>query len=173
MVIEMKKCIFAGTFDPPTIGHKDMVEQCLKLFDEVVVAVLVNPEKTSYFTLEEREQLLQKAFAALPRVRVRSYEGLVVELLREEGTPFYVRGIRNGNDYDYETLTQYINASLYPELVTLYLPTSQEHLHISSSLVRNSIRFHKSVRDYVPEEIIGDIERMIAKKEVLLCSNNR
>lgn len=160
----MKKCIFAGTFDPPTVGHKDMVESCLKLFDEVVVAVLVNPDKHPYFTLDERKQLLETVFAHEPRVRVRAYEGLVVDLLREEETPFYVRGIRNGNDYDYETLTQYINASLYPELVTLYLPTSQAHLHISSSLVRNSIRFHKSIEGYVPAEIVEDILNMVENK---------
>ena len=160
----MKKCIFAGTFDPPTVGHADMIRQCLRLFDEVVVAVLINPDKQPYFALEEREHMLSLAFSGESRVRVRSYDGLVVDLMREEGTPFYVRGIRNGADYDYETLTQYINRSLYPELVTLYLPTTQEHLHISSSLVRNSIRFGKPVDEYVPEAARDYIKKLISEK---------
>lgn len=162
----MKKCVFAGSFDPVTIGHVDMIRQCLQLFDEVVVAVLVNPEKTPFFTLEERKKMLSLAFQGEERVRIRAHEGLVVELLREEKTPFYVRGIRNGADYDYETLTGYINRSLYPELITLYLPTTQEHLHISSSLVRNSIRFHTSVEPYVPAAVLPYLNSLIATKEV-------
>ena len=133
----MKKCIFAGTFDPPTVGHADMIRQCLRLFDEVVVAVLINPDKQPYFALEEREHMLSLAFSGEPRVRVRSYDGLVVDLMREEGTPFYVRGIRNGADYD---------------------------LHISSSLVRNSIRFGKPVDEYVPEAARDYIKKLISEK---------
>lgn len=161
----MKKCIFAGSFDPITIGHTDMIAECLRLFDEVVVAILTNPDKKPLFSLEEREQLITLAFAGNERVKVRSYEGLIVDLLKEEGTPFYVRGIRNGVDFDYETLTQHINKSLYPEIVTLYLPTRQDHLHISSSLVRNCIFFHKDVKAYVPEQTYSAIKQMINKKE--------
>ncbi|MGN1234858.1 MAG: pantetheine-phosphate adenylyltransferase [Christensenellaceae bacterium] len=160
----MKRCVFAGTFDPPTIGHVDMIRQCRGLFDEVVVAILVNPEKHPFFTLEEREEMLRLTFEGTDGVRIRSYGGLVVDLLREEGTPYYVRGIRNGADYDYENLTQFINRSLYPELVTIYLPTLQEHLHVSSSLVRNSIRFHKGVEAYVPQEILPYIRSCIQKR---------
>lgn len=160
----MRKCIFAGSFDPITIGHVDMIKQCLQLFDEVVVAILTNPDKKPYFTLEERMELIRLSLDD-PRVRVRFYEGIIVDLLQEENTPFYVRGIRNGVDYDYETLTQHINKSLYPELVTLYLPTMQEHLHISSSLVRNCIFFKKDVKPYVPDRAYLTIKQMIEKKE--------
>lgn len=161
----MKKCIFAGSFDPITIGHTDMISQCLQLFDEVVVAILTNPDKKPYFSLEEREKLISLAFEGEKRVKVRSYDGLIVDLLREEGTPFYVRGIRNGVDFDYETITQHINKSLYPDIVTLYLPTTQAHLHISSSLVRNCIFFRKDVKEYVPQKTYLSIKQMIEQKE--------
>lgn len=160
----MKKCVFAGTFDPVTIGHIDMIEQCAKLFDEVVVAILVNPDKTPFFTLAEREKMLSLAVSHLKNVRLCVYQGLVTDLLKEEETPFYVRGIRNGTDYDYETQTNYINQTLYPELVTLYLPTMQEHLHISSSLVRNAIKFRKSVAPYVPESVLQYIDTLIEER---------
>lgn len=81
----MKKCVFAGTFDPPTLGHKDIVQKCLDLFDEVIVAILINPNKKPLFTVEQRLNMLKKVFASYKNVRVLSYDGLTVDLLRREG----------------------------------------------------------------------------------------
>ncbi len=156
-----KKCVFAGTFDPPTLGHKDIVLKCLTLFDEVIVAVLINPNKAPLFTEEARLAMLRKVFAPYPNVRVLAYDGLTVDLLRREGARFYVRGIRNGTDYDYEAQLNYINMDMYPDMVTVFLPTRQEFLHISSSLVKDALRFHKSVDNYVPEEIRGDLRKYL------------
>ena len=156
-----KKCVFAGTFDPPTLGHKDIVLKCLTLFDEVIVAVLINPNKAPLFTEEVRLAMLRKVFAPYPNVRVLAYDGLTVDLLRREGARFYVRGIRNGTDYDYEAQLNYINMDMYPDMVTVFLPTRQEFLHISSSLVKDALRFHKSVDNYVPEEIRGDLRKYL------------
>ena len=156
-----KKCVFAGTFDPPTLGHKDIVLKCLTLFDEVIVAVLINPNKAPLFTEEARLAMLRKVFAPYPNVRVLAYDGLTVDLLRREGARFYVRGIRNGTDYDYEAQLNYINMDMYPDMVTVFLPTRQEFLHISSSLVKDALRFHKSVDNYVPEEIMGDLRKYL------------
>ena len=156
-----KKCVFAGTFDPPTLGHKDIVLKCLTLFDEVIVAVLINPNKAPLFTEEARLAMLRKVFAPYPNVRVLAYGGLTVDLLRREGARFYVRGIRNGTDYDYEAQLNYINMDMYPDMVTVFLPTRQEFLHISSSLVKDALRFHKSVDNYVPEEIRGDLRKYL------------
>ena len=157
----MKKCVFAGTFDPPTLGHKDIALKCLELFDEVIVAVLINPNKAPLFTEEARLAMLRKVFAPYPNVRVLAYDGLTVDLLRREGARFYVRGIRNGTDYDYEAQLNYINMDMYPDMVTVFLPTRQEFLHISSSLVKDALRFHKSVDNYVPEEIRGDLRKYL------------
>ena len=103
----MKKCVFAGTFDPPTVGHEDVIKKCLDIFDEVVVAILINPQKHSMFSLEQRTYLLGKLFAGQPRIKVRTFSGAAVDLLREEGTPFYVRGVRDAIDFEYENRNHY------------------------------------------------------------------
>ncbi len=157
--IAMKRCVFAGTFDPPTLGHKDIVLKCLELFDEVIVAILINPNKRPLFSEEARLAMLRKVFAQYKNVRVLSYDGLTVDLLRRENAKFYVRGIRNGTDYDYEAQLNYINMDMYKEMITVFLPTRQEFLHISSSLVKDALRFNKNVDKYVPEEIRGDLKK--------------
>ena len=164
----MKKCVFAGTFDPPTLGHKDIVIKCLDLFDEVIVAILINPNKKPLFTVEQRLAMLKKVFAAYPKVRVLSYDGLTVDLLRREGVRYYVRGIRNGTDYDYEAQLNFINVDMYREMITLFFPTRQEFLHISSGLVKDALRFEKNVDKYIPEEIREDLNKYLqeAKRNV-------
>ena len=162
----MKKCVFAGTFDPPTTGHKGIVESCLKIFDEVVVAILINPEKSTLFTVEEREKLLKKLFESEKRVRVITFDGAAVDLLERENTPFYVRGVRNTVDFEYENANFFANKKLKRDIVTIYLPAEQESLHISSSLVRNSFRFKKDFSQYIPKEIYEDIQKLLKDKYV-------
>ena len=155
----MKRCVFAGTFDPPTLGHKDIVLKCLELFDEVIVAILINPNKRPLFSEEARLAMLRKVFAAYKNVLVLAYDGLTVDLLKRENAKFYVRGIRNGTDYDYEAQLNYINMDMYKEMITVFLPTRQEFLHISSSLVKDALKFNKNVDKYIPEEIRGDLKK--------------
>ena len=162
----MKKCVFAGTFDPPTNGHKRVVETCLKMFDEVVVAILINPEKKTLFTVEERISLLSKLFAGEKAVRVISFDGAAVDLLERENTPFYVRGVRNTVDFEYENANFFASKKLKGDIVTIYLPAEQEELHISSSLVRNSFTFNKDYSQYSPEEIYEDIKRLLKDKKI-------
>ena len=162
----MKKCVFAGTFDPPTNGHKKVVENCLKIFDEVVVAILINPEKKTLFTLDERKKLLNKLFEGESRVRVISFDGAVADLLEREDTPFYVRGVRNTIDFEYENANFFANKKLNRDIVTIYLPAEQADLHVSSSLVRNSFRFGKDFGEYVPKEIYEEIKNILRNKDV-------
>lgn len=162
----MKKCVFAGSFDPPTTGHKNVVESCLKIFDEVVVALLINPDKTTLFTVEERTRLLQKLFSNEKRVRVISFDGAAVDLLEKENTVFYVRGVRNTIDFEYENANYFANRKLKSDIVTLYIPAGQDSLHISSSLVRNSYKFKKEYLQYIPTEIQKDIVKLLEDKNV-------
>lgn len=166
----MRKCVFAGTFDPPTAGHKKVVENCLKLFDEVVVAVMNNTSKNCLLTVEERLGLLNKIFADNSAVRVRSFGGAAVDLLKEENTVFYVRGVRDCIDFEYEKRDFFASKKLMPEMVTLYIPAEQEQIQISSTLVRNSIAFDKEWGDFVPEEIAQDLQKLSEKKK---CSKNK
>ena len=148
-----KKCVFAGTFDPLTLGHEALVQECLRLFDEVVVAIMVNPAKEPYFSVEQREEMLRLAFGNEPRVRVVAFEGTAAELLEKENTKIYVRGIRNGVDLDFENANFYASKKLDKDLLTVYLPCPQELLHISSSMVRNSLKFNTPIDEYVSEKI--------------------
>ena len=161
----MKRCVFAGTFDPPTLGHKDIVLKCLELFDEVIVAILINPNKRPLFSEEARLAMLRKVFAAYKNVRVLAYDGLTVDLLKRENAKFYVRGIRNGTDYDYEAQLNYINMDMYKEMITVFLPTRQEFLHISSSLVKDALKFNKNVDKYIPDEIRGDLKKYMQEAD--------
>lgn len=162
----MKKCVFAGTFDPPTSGHKSVIETCLKIFDEVVVAVMCNSSKTPLLSAEQRVTLLKKLFAGRDGVKVTQFYGAAVDLLRRENTVFYVRGVRNGADYEYETMDYLASKKLMPSLVEIYIPAEQDKIQISSTLVKNSLKFQKELFDYVPEEIKGDFLAMLEDKDV-------
>ncbi|MCM1546215.1 MAG: pantetheine-phosphate adenylyltransferase [Clostridiales bacterium] len=161
-----KTCVFAGTFDPPTVGHKDVIDKALAIFDKVVVAVMINPEKSCLFTKEERLSLLNGLYKGDPRVKVRSFDGAAVDLLREENTPFYVRGVRDCIDFEYENRNRYASEKLMPEIVTVYIPAEQCDLHVSSSLVRSSVKFDKEFMQYIPEEIRETVKKLTEAKNV-------
>lgn len=162
----MKKCVFSGTFDPPTMGHKNIIEKCLELFDEVVVAVMVNTDKKPLLSEEERRLLLEKMFSGENRIRVEIFEGAAVDILEKEGTPFYVRGVRNTIDFEYENANFFANKKLKSDIITIYIPAEQDSLQISSTLVKNSVKFHKDYADYMPKEIRADFLEMIKNKMI-------
>ena len=153
-----RKCVFAGTFDPPTLGHKALIESCLTLFDEVVVAVMVNPDNKPCFTVEERLKMLRLTCGEKENLRFVVHTGTVAELLQKEDTKIYVRGIRNGVDLDFENANFYASRKLDPMLTAVYLPCPQELLHVSSSMVRNSLKFHTPIDEYVTKEVKAFIE---------------
>ncbi len=162
----MKKCVFAGTFDPPTKGHEKVVREALQIFDEVVVAVMINGGKTPLFSEEERVALIKKMFKNDASVTVKSFHGAACDLLKEEHTPFYVRGVRDSIDFAYETRDYYATKKLMPEVIEIYIPAEQEEMQISSTLVKNSVKFHKQFSEYLPDSIRQDILTMLEDKNV-------
>ncbi len=162
----MKKCVFSGTFDPPTCGHKAVVENCLKIFDEVVVAVMVNTSKKPLLSPDERKELLEKLFRRHRGVKVIISDGAAVDVLRQENTIFYVRGVRDSIDLAYENRDLYANKNLMNDIVTIYIPADRDKVQISSTLVKNSLKFEKEYFDYVPAEIEEDFKRMAKRKDV-------
>ncbi len=159
----MKKCVFAGSFDPFTVGHFDTVEKSLRLFDEVVVAVAQNKEKKTLFTQEERGEMVKAVYQNEPRVRVVVWSGAIVDLLKREKTDFYVRGLRSPVDVEYENADFFASRDLSESMVTIYLPAEQKHLHVSSTLVRNCIAFEKPFDRYVPKAVADYIARKRGK----------
>ncbi len=162
----MKKCVFAGTFDPPTKGHEKVVREALQIFDEVVVAVMINGGKTPLFSEDERVALLKKLFKNDGNVTVKSFHGAACDLLKEENTTFYVRGVRDGIDFAYETRDYFATKKLMPEVIEIYIPAEQDSLQISSTLIRNSVKFNKQFADYLPDNIRNDILSMLEEKNV-------
>ena len=151
----MKKCVFAGTFDPVTKGHEEIIAKCSGLFDEVIVAICVNVNKTTMFSVEKRLEFLKKTCAKYANVKVLYHEGLLVDLLLKEGAKYNVRGLRNGRDYEYENEMNFVNSELMPEIVTVYMPCSDLNVQVSSSVVRELLNFGRSADRYVPDEIVG------------------
>lgn len=155
----MKKCVFAGTFDPFTAGHADTVQKSLKLFDEVVIAVAENRKKQCFFSPQERVEMINAVYADEPRVRVMCWNGVIADLLELENTLFYVRGIRNTIDFEYETADFYASRKLNGEMIPIYIPAEQDLLHVSSTIVRNSIAFGKQYESYVPKAVYEYIQK--------------
>lgn len=147
----MKKCVFAGSFDPPTIGHQEVVERALQIFDEVIVAIMVNPDKTPLFSAEEREKIWRLA-ANTDRVRIIVSDKTAAEVMKETAADCYLRGVRNGTDFDYETANYYVSEKLSGRFPTLYMPCPQELLHVSSSAVRTLLKFSQPIDGYVAAE---------------------
>ena len=161
---EKKKCLFAGTFDPPTLGHKAVIDRASKLFDEVVVAIMVNPEKKPFFTQEEREEMLKLTCGDLENVRILFWSGTAMELLQKENTVFYVRGLRNTVDFEYENSNYFATKKLMEDVVPVYLPCPQELLHVSSSMVKSCLKFSMPIDEYVTQEVKNYIEEIMRKR---------
>lgn len=150
----MRIAIFPGSFDPVTLGHTEIVARAANLFDKVVVAIGTNSAKQSYFSLEERMEMLRSAFAPLPNVEVDAYGNLTVDYAKEKGAGFLLRGLRTGQDLEYERPIALINQHLDAGLETVFLITSGAHSHISSTLVREVIKYGRDVEGLVPPEIL-------------------
>ena len=127
---------------------------------------MVNTKKSPLLSEEQRKILLEKLFCGNPAVKVVIFEGAAVDLLKQENTVFYVRGVRSGIDFEYETADYYASKKLMPGLVELYIPAEQDKIQVSSTLVKNSIKFKKQLFDYVPEEIESDFLAMLEEKNV-------
>lgn len=145
--------IYAGSFDPPTNGHLDLVERAATLFPQVIVAAGRHPTRTPLFTTDERVGLLRRACAPFPNVEVDQFDGLLIEYARRRGARVLVRGLRAQTDFEYELQIAHANADLAPELDTVFLPTRTRHGFVSASLVREIARYRGDVSRYVPDVV--------------------
>ena len=156
----MKKAVFAGTFDPITKGHEKVIEKAAELFDEVIVAICVNPDKTTLFAKEVRFEMLKYAVKKYSNVKAVIHDGLVVDLMKSVGAKYYVRGVRNNTDYTYENDTWFINKSMYEEMITIYFPCEKELLDISSTAVRNAVKNGEDLDKYLSKEVVEIIKAL-------------
>jgi pantetheine-phosphate adenylyltransferase len=156
----MVKALYPGTFDPVTNGHLDIVERAARLFDTVYVAVVDAPSKKPYFTTEERVGLFQEAVRELKNVEVLLFTGLMVHFARRVGAEVVVRGLRAGNDFDYEFEMALMNKRLTPEVESVYMMSNLEWQFTSSSRVKEVVQLGGNVDGLIPP---GTSKALIAK----------
>ena len=149
----MRVCVFAGTFDPITIGHTFVIERCLEMFDKVVVALGVNQDKTPMFDLESRKKMIELAVGGNKKVEIASFDGMLVDFMKKNGIKVNVRGIRDIDDYKYETTMERFNRDMYGEMTTLYIPTPKDLVHISSSAIRKILGLGSDASEYLPKAV--------------------
>ncbi|MDR2057029.1 MAG: pantetheine-phosphate adenylyltransferase [Dysgonamonadaceae bacterium] len=147
-----KTALFPGTFDPFTIGHLSLVERGLQLVDEIIVAIGINPNKKTFFSLAQRIDMISRLFKLNPKVSVQSYTSTTVDFARETNAQFILRGIRSVNDFEYEKNIADVNRKI-AGIETFVLFTKPELTHISSSIVRELLSFGKNVDDFVPADL--------------------
>ena len=157
----MRRAVCPGSFDPVTNGHVDVVSRAAALYDELVVAVLVNPGKAGLFSVDERIALLREAVADVPNVTVDSFQGLLVDYCRSNDIPVIVKGLRAVSDFEYELQMAQMNREL-AGVETLFVPTAPQVGHLSSSLVKQIATFGGDVSGLVPKAVQ---ERLTAHRE--------
>jgi pantetheine-phosphate adenylyltransferase len=156
------KAIYAGSFDPITNGHLDIIERSLKVFDELIVAVGINHSRNTMFKLADRLKLIETAVMPFKsKVIVTSFEGLLVDYVRGAEAKIVVRGLRAVSDYEYEAQMATINGQLAPDIETVFFMTSAKHSFVSASIVREIARFGGDISALVPKGVREEIEGLL------------
>ena len=158
----MRIAIFPGGFDPVTNGHLDLVDRMVKLFDEVIVAVVKGREKSAMFTWEERVTLFEDAVSDLSTVTVEGFEGLTVDFAHEKGAVAIVRGIRAVSDFEAEFDMALMNRKMAPAIESVYLMTNSEYMYVSASRIREVSRLGYDVADLVPPNVRDAIQQKLS-----------
>jgi len=148
--VQKLSAIYPGSFDPITKGHLDLIERASRIFDRLVVAILINPEKDPLFSVQERVEMLDLVVAHLSNVEVDTFEGLLVDYARRKGARVLLRGIRAVSDYEYELQMALMNRQLEPDIETVFMLPGEAYSYLSSRLVREVARLGGSVKDLVP-----------------------
>ncbi len=152
ILINMKRALFPGSFDPITLGHYDIIKRGVTLFDEIIVAIGVNADKKYMFTLEERMAFIEKTFENESKVKVITYKGLTVDYCKDIGVEFILRGLRNPADFEFEKAIAHTNRDLAP-IETVFLLTSADTSYIASNIVRDVIRNNGDYTKLVPNSV--------------------
>jgi len=154
----LKTVIYPGSFDPITLGHLNLIKRASKIFDRVIVCVMVNVSKKTLFTLEERMEQVRLVPKRFPNVEVDCSEELTASYARRVGATVIVRGLRALSDYERECQIAIVNKKMYPELETIFLAASEKYMYHSSSAVKELAAFGADLSEFAPREIIKDIE---------------
>jgi len=147
-----KTAVFPGSFDPLTLGHTDIIDRGIPLFDEIIIAIGTNSSKNYMFSLEERKKFIEKTYAHEPKVKVDTYQGLTIDYCNKVGSQFILRGLRNPADFEFEKAIAQTNRKM-SEIETVFLLTSADTSYISSSIVRDILGNKGDVSMFVPKDV--------------------
>lgn len=166
----MRRAIYPGSFDPVTLGHLNIIKRAAAMFDEVVVAVMVNSRKrgNGLFTPEERVELIRKVTCGIPNVAAEWSDELLASYARRKRARVLVKGLRAVSDYEAEIQMAMINSKLYSKLDTIFLYTSPKYAYLSSTVVKEMAFYGADLSDFVPREIISDVNQKVQERAVLM-----
>ena len=154
----MKTAVYPGSFDPCTNGHLDVIKRASRLFDKLVVAVLINSSKQPSFSVEERVEMLKSVTKDMDNVKICSFSGLLADFMKNINSSIIIKGIRAVSDFEYEFQMALTNRTLNPELETLFLHTSQDYMFLSSSIVKEIAKYGGCLDGLVPDDLIPVIK---------------
>ena len=155
--------VYAGSFDPVTFGHLDLIERANKMFDHLIVAIGVHPTRHPAFTFEERVELLREVCKPIPRVKIESFDGLLIHYCAKVGARVIVRGLRAATDFEYELQIAHANSDLAPQIDTIFLPTRTNYGFVSASLVREIATHGGDVSKYAPPIVCEALQKKFAR----------
>ena len=161
----MSTAIYPGSFDPVTLGHLNIIKRTAACFDKVIVCVMVNSKKTGMFTPEERVELLKRAVERFPNVEVDFSDELLAAYAKRRKAHVVVKGLRAVSDFEQEVQMAVINRKLNPRLETMFLASSEKYTYLSSTIVKEMARSGADLRDFVPREIVDDVEQRVREME--------
>jgi pantetheine-phosphate adenylyltransferase len=154
----MRICVFPGTFDPITLGHKDIIDRALDMFDQLIIAIGVNSSKVPMFALEQRLQWIKDIYPNEPRIKADSYKGLTVDYCKKVNARYILRGIRYVSDFEYEKAIADVNRSMDSNIETIFLTCTPQYTSIASTLVRDIIRNEGDVSQFLPEAVLRSLK---------------
>ena len=159
------KAVYPGSFDPITNGHIYIAERAAKIFDEVIVSILINERKQGAFTVEERCEMARESLAHIKNIKVDSFNGLLVDYVRQKNAGVIIRGLRAMSDFEYELQMALMNRQLAPEIETFFIVTDPKYSYVSSSSVREIFNFGGTVKEVVPETVFEKL-----RERYLICT---
>mgnify|MGYP000872778677 CR=1 FL=1 len=161
----MRVAVYPGSFDPVTLGHIDIIQRTAKMFDKVIIGVLRNRSKSPLFTAEERVELLKQVTADIPNVEVQSFQGLLIDFVRQNHANVIVRGLRAITDFEYELQMAQTNRVIAPEIDTIFLTTNLKYSYLSSTIVKEIARYHGNINEFLRPYVAEKVREKVEEEE--------